>query len=165
MSRKKAIWLGVAGIFLFAGAIDAYRYLKPETGNKQEVQPQNTFPVSSAQELILVYNAYGGIYPGIVDFVNKEFFPASYPCNLCYQTFGTFTMKPEWRQFLDSLPLKITELHKDNFKRRYSPENMELPVIMVSDNTQVQVLVSAAEMNKIKSLPPLKELVKAKLKH
>lgn len=163
MSKKEKIWLGVAGVLIIAGAIDAFRYLKPEPAKKQEVQSPDSFPVASAQEMILVYNAYGGIYPGIVDFIHKEFFPASYPCNLCYQTFGTFSMKVEWRQFLDSLPLKITELHKDGFKRRYSPENMELPVILVSDSTQVQLLVSAAEMNKIKSLPLLTELVKAKL--
>ncbi len=163
MSTKRTIGLGVAGILLLAGAIDAYRYLKPEPTQKQEIQPQNTFPVASGQELILVYNAYGGIYPGLVDFIHKEFFPASYPCNLCYQTFGTFSMKAEWRQFLDSLPLKITELHKDGFKRRYSPENVQLPVILVRDSTQVQLLVSAAEMNKVKSLPELTVLVKSKL--
>lgn len=164
MTKKKTFWLGVAGIFLLAGAIDAFRYLKPEPANKQEVQPQNTFPVASGQEIILVYNAYGGIYPGLVDFIHKEFFPASYPCNLCYQTFGTFSMKAEWRLFLDSLPLKITELHKDGFKRRYSPENLQLPVILVGGSTQVQILVSAAEMNKVKSLPELTLLVKSKLK-
>lgn len=163
MSKKKKMWFGVAGIFILAGAIDAYRYLKPEPAKKQEIQPQNTFPVASAQELLLVYNAYGGIYPGIVDFIHKEFFPATYPCNLCYQTFGTFGMKPEWQQFLDGLPLQIQELHKDNFQRRFSPENLRLPVILVGDNSRVQVLVSADELNEIKSLPELKELVKTKL--
>ena len=58
-------------------------------------------------------------------------------------------MKVEWRQFLGSLPLKITELHKEGFKRRYLPENIGLLAILTNDSTHVQILVSAAEMNKL----------------
>ncbi len=93
MSTKKIVWISVAAILIIAAIIDGIRYLKPDVENKQKVQQQSSFPVSSAKEIILVYNAWGGIYPGVVDFVNKEFFPSSYPCNLCYQTFGTFGMK------------------------------------------------------------------------
>lgn len=158
------IWTGVVGLFFMAAIIDAVRYLKPDVEYKMQVLPQNTFPVSSANEIILVYNAWGGIYPGIVDFVHKEFFPKSYPCNLCYQTFGTFGMKEEWKQFLDSLPLKTTELHKDNFQRKYKPENLQLPVIMISNGRNVQILTSAEEINQCTSLQQIKELVKSKLK-
>lgn len=158
------IWTGVVGLFFMAAIIDAVRYLKPDVEYKMQVLPQNTFPVSSANEIILVYNAWGGIYPGIVDFVHKEFFPKSYPCNLCYQTFGTFGMKEEWKQFLDSLPLKKTELYKDNFQRKYKPENLQLPVIMISNGRNVQILTSAEEINQCTSLQQIKELVKSKLK-
>lgn len=90
---KKIIWLSVATIVLLLALADAVRYLKPDAEKKEIVQSAHTFPVSSANEIILVYNAWGGIYPGVVDFVHKEFFPKSYPCNLCYQTFGTLSMK------------------------------------------------------------------------
>ncbi len=142
MSAKKIVWISVAAILLIAAIIDGIRYLKPDVENKQKVQQQSSFPVSSAKEMILVYNAYGGIYPGIVDFMKKEVFPKSYPCNLCYLTFGTFSMKPEWKEFLESLPYKKTELHKDEFKRKYQPENLPLPVILISNGTNVEILVS-----------------------
>lgn len=74
MSAKKIVWISVAAILLIAAIIDGIRYLKPDVENKQKVQQQSSFPVSSAKEMILVYNAYGGIYPGIVDFVKKRFF-------------------------------------------------------------------------------------------
>lgn len=158
------IWTGVAGLFFILAIIDAVRYLKPDVEYKMQVLPQITFPVSSANEIILVYNAWGGIYPGLVDFVHKEFFPKSYPCNLCYQTFGTFGMKEEWKQFLDSLPFKKTELHKDEFKKKYQPEDLPLPAIMIGDRSSTELLVSAEEINRCKTLQQLKELVRTKLK-
>ena len=155
--------LSLSGVLSIAAILDGIRYLKPDAENKQKVQSQNTFPVSSAKEIILVYNAYGGIYPGIEDVIHKEFFPASYPCNLCYLTFGTFSMKEEWKHFLDSLSYKRKELHKDEFKRNYQPEDLPLPAIMVSDGTSTQLLVSAEEINKCKTLQQLKDLVRTKL--
>lgn len=165
MSKKRIIWLSVAGVLSIAAILDAIRYLKPHAENKQRVQSQNTFPVSSAKEMILVYNAYGGIYPGIEDVIHKELFPASYPCNLCYQTFGTFGMKEEWKQFLDSLPYKKKELHKDEFRRKYQPEDLPLPAILISDGKRVELLVCAQQINKQKSLQQIKELVSFNLKH
>ncbi len=164
MRKKKIIWLSVAAIVLLLALVDAVRYLKPDVEKKEIVQPANTFPVSSANEIILGYNAWGGIYPGLVDFINKEFFPASYPCNLCYQTFGTFSMKKEWKHYLEGLPYKKRELHKDNFQRLYKPENLALPVILVTDGSNVQVLASAEELNQQRSLEALIEVVNYKLR-
>lgn len=137
MRRKKLIWLSVVTVLLVPAILDAVRYLKPDEEQKQIIQPANTFAPKAATEIVLVYNAWSGIYPAVADFINKEFFPASYPCNLCYQTFGTFSMKEEWRLYLDSLPYKKTELHIDNFKRRYKPVNMELPVILLANENNV----------------------------
>ncbi|MFN2439770.1 MAG: hypothetical protein ABR503_11265 [Chitinophagaceae bacterium] len=164
MKRKKMIWLGLAVLLLVPAVLDAIRYLKPGAEKKQPIQQQNSFPVSTAVEIILVYNAWGGIYPGLVDFVHKEFFPKTYPCNLCYLTFGTFSMKEEWKQFIDSLPYKKTELHKENFQREYEPGNLQLPVILVNDGKQVQILLSAVELNQYTSLEELIVATKSKLK-
>ncbi len=164
MSKKKIILSGVAALLLVPALFDAIRYLKSDADRKQNVQAQNSFPVSSANEIILVYNAWGGIYPGLVDFVHKEFFPKSYPCNLCYQTFGTFSMKKEWKHYLEGLPYKKRELHKDNFQRLYKPENLALPVILVTDGSNVQVLASAEELNQQRSLEALIEVVNYKLR-
>lgn len=163
MSRKKIIWISVAIIFLIPAILDAVRYLKPHEESKQTVQPTNTFPSKAAEEFILVYNAWGGIYPGLVDFLHKELFPNTYPCNLCYQTFGTFRMKKDWRQFLDSLPYQKIELHKDDFKHQYKSGDLELPAILLSDGNMVQLLMSAAEINQYQSLATLKAAVIEKL--
>ncbi|WP_207497237.1 hypothetical protein [Aridibaculum aurantiacum] len=163
MKRNRIVWTSIAGVILVAAVADAVRYLQPEAKPKQQVLPAATFPVSSATEIILVYNAYGGIYPSIADFINKEFFPASYPCNLCYITFGTFAMKDDWKTFLDSTGLKKKEMHKDYFNRNYLPTDFALPAILVSDGQRTQVLVSAQEVNGYKTLEQLKQAVAAKL--
>jgi hypothetical protein len=72
-------------------------------------------------------------------------------------------MKPEWKEFLESLPYKKTELHKDDFKRSYLPESLPLPVILISNGTTVQILVSVEEINQCKTLQQLKELVQSKI--
>ena len=164
MSNKKIIWLSVAGILLVPAVMDAIRYLKPDAEKEQTIQPYGSFPMSNAYELILVYNAWGGLYPGLVDFLHKELFPKSYPCNLCYQTFSTFSMKEEWKRFLNSLPYQITELHKDNFHRQYKPKDMQLPVILLRQGNEVQVLLSAAKINQYHSLDKSIEGVREKLK-
>lgn len=163
LSKSKIIWLSIAGVLTVAAILDATRYARPEQENKSPVEQPTIFPVSSATEIVLVYNAYGGIYPGLIDFINKEFFPASYPCNLCYQTFGTFGMKDEWKEFLDSLPFKITELHKDSFRRKYTPENLQLPAILLSNGKKSTLLAGAKELNTCQSLADVKALVKKKL--
>ena len=163
MSKKKIIWLCVVGILTVAAIIDAVRYLKPDAENKIMVQPKGSLSISSCTEMVLVYNAWGGIYPGLVDFVHKEIFPKTYPCNLCYQTFGTFGMKDEWRRYIDSLPLKIIQLHKEEFKRMYSPEDLQLPVILIGDGRDVQVLLSAKEINEYKSVQQIIKATQIKL--
>ncbi len=163
MSTKKIIWLIVFCILIGAGVLDAIRYLKPAKQVKETVLPAKTFPVASAKKIILVYNAWGGIYPGIADIIHKEFFPSSYPCNLCFISFGTFGMKDAWKQFLDSLPHNRIELHKDQFKRNYQPENMPLPAILLSDGSKTDVLLSAAEINTFHTLKELIDATRDKL--
>lgn len=151
MNKGRAIRIGIAAVLLVPGILDGIRYLKPDTEEKQAILPAGSFPVSAATELILVYNAYGGYYPGLVDIVHKEFFPNSYPCNLCYQAFGTFGMRDEWKTYLDSLPLKVTKLYKDEFRRRYMAETMPLPLILTASENQTQVLLSAEKLNQLRS--------------
>lgn len=76
----------VAALLLVPALFDAIRYLKSDADRKQSVQAQNSFPVSSATEIILVYNAWGGIYPGLVDLSTKN-------CSLPL-TPATFAIQP-----------------------------------------------------------------------
>ncbi|MDQ6761541.1 MAG: hypothetical protein M3015_02810 [Bacteroidota bacterium] len=163
MSTKKIILITIFGALVIAGILDAIRYLKPAKDHPEIVLPAKAFSISAAKKIILVYNAWGGIYPGIADIIHKEFFPATYPCNLCFISFGTFGMKDEWKHFLDSLAYQKIELHKDRFKRNYQPEDMRLPAILLNDESKTEVLLSAAEINKLHTLTELINAVRNKL--
>ncbi|MDQ3192983.1 MAG: hypothetical protein M3Q58_15460 [Bacteroidota bacterium] len=65
------------------------------------------------KELIFIYNATSGTMNAVLDSLHKTFNPSTYPCELCALTFGTLSMKEEWKEFLDGLPVKKNFLHKD----------------------------------------------------
>jgi hypothetical protein len=163
MSNKIKVWLVVAGLLLVAAIADIVRYATPGPEQKTIVQDAGSFPVKEGTTFISVYNAYGGIFPGLADMVHKIVSPKTYPCNLCYQAFGNFGMKPVWKSFLDSLPFKKTALHIEQFKNQYQPADLPLPAILLSNENGTQLLVSAAELNQATSLEALIALVKSKL--
>lgn len=152
------------GILLLSAAVaDIIHYASPRPAATIKVQDARRFPAKAGDTLISVYNAYGGIYPGLADMAHKIFSPKTYPCNLCYQAFGNFGMKPGWKSFLDSLPFTITALHKEQFKKQYQPADLPLPAILLSNEDGTRILVSAAELNQPNSLEALISLVKTKL--
>ncbi len=160
-NKKKIIAYSIACILIVAAIADAIRYLQPTNKNKPQLETDR--PANSNQ-LIMVYNANGGVYPGIADVLRKEFFAKSYPCNLCYLAFGTFGMRPQWKQFIDSLPYAVTGIHKDSYKRNYVPANLPLPAILISDGNNSSLLVTAAEINAQANLAGLMKVVRSKLK-
>lgn len=162
MSKNK-IWLIILVVVLALAGIDAVRYLKPTPDHKKEILGKNSFSPDSARAIVLAYNAYGGIFPGLVDVIHKEIFPDSYPCNLCYLSFGTFSIKKEWKDFLDSLPYQKIELHKDQFRRQNNPQDFALPAILLKSKNQTEILVSAEEINRFDELDELMMAVRSKL--
>lgn len=71
------------------------------------------------QRLLFVYNADGGLLPGLKDMFHKILSPATYPCSLCAVTYGATSMLPEWREFIKTLPVPVEFLHRDEFIRDY----------------------------------------------
>lgn len=157
----KWIWR-ILGLGLLAAIVlDAIRYLKAEPATQIGLSPAG--PPAAIREIIPVYNANGGLLPGLADLVHKEFFTASYPCNLCYQTYGTFTMKEEWKAYLDGLPQKKTFLHKDDYRRLYAEDSLALPAILASDGSRTWVLIDAPTLNEVNSLQGLIQLLNQRL--
>lgn len=111
-------------------------------------------------KLIFVYNAEGGVFNQLADAAHKIFSPSTYACNLCAITHGNFGVNKEWRAFLETLPVEPEFLHADEFKRKYLPENAELPAIFERKNGGVVLLVDADTINKCRSVEDLKTHLK-----
>lgn len=115
----------------------------------------------SSLKLIFVFNANSGILNALGDLAHKIFRPSTYPCNLCAVTFGNLGMKLEWKKFVSSLDVDVEFLHKNEFKEKYKKDG-KFPSAYIKKN-DLQVFISQAEMNAVKNLHELMDLVKNKL--
>lgn len=115
------------------------------------------------KELIFVYNANSDKLSLAKDYVHKIVSPGTYKCNLCKITYGGLGMKKEWGEFLKTLKISFSFLHKDEFKKVYPDIKIKLPVVFVKQNGNLKMLVSASEINKKKNVKELKKLISEKL--
>ncbi|MCB2377159.1 hypothetical protein LGH70_06170 [Hymenobacter sp. BT635] len=114
-------------------------------------------------QLIFVYNADAGLLNGLLDLAHKMISPTTYPCSLCAITYGT-RMRPEWKSFIDSLPLESQFLHRDEFSAVYPWLAQErLPAVFLKDDfSELHSFITAEELNKA-DLAGLKHLVQQRL--
>lgn len=114
-------------------------------------------------ELLFVYNADSGLANGLLDMFHKIVSPKTYPCSLCGITYGTTSMRPEWKQFLQLLPVKTRFLHRDEFLAEF-PELREypLPAAFREANNEWQLFLSKPELDSL-DLPDLMQTITARL--
>ena len=114
--------------------------------------------------LILVYNADGGLLRAARDAVHKLVSPETYPCSLCALTYGAVSMRREWRRFLKKTGSPVLFLYRDELRADLDSRDIPLPAILVgSESTMPEVLVSAAELNALPDLGALITLIEARL--
>lgn len=111
------------------------------------------------KKLIFVYNAEDGFINVIMDSLRKIISPKTYPCKLCAITYNNFSMQEEWKNFLRTLPVKKEFLHKSEFIRSYpSLAHLKLPVVLIQDKN-IDVLISADDFLKINTITELKTII------
>ena len=116
------------------------------------------------QRLLFVYNADGGQLAGLKDLFHKILSPATYPCSLCAVTYGAASMRPEWRQFIQALPVPVEFLHRDEFVRDYPQwRTCSLPAAFAANERgDLTPFIQAAEIDTL-DLNGLMDLVQARL--
>ncbi|MFD3001520.1 hypothetical protein ACFS7Z_14210 [Pontibacter toksunensis] len=117
-----------------------------------------------SQKLQFVYNAKTGLFNKLTDFAHKAISPTTYNCNLCALTYGTFTMKQEWADYVKSLPLEVEFIYKDEWK--YSASHTDYPLVALQTGDKKTVVVlDAKQLNELKSLQELKLTINAALQN
>jgi hypothetical protein len=114
--------------------------------------------------LVFVYNADGGALNTLLDIGHKLVSPQTYSCNLCALTHSTFSMRGEWRRFVDELGLPVEFLHRDELAERYGLREARLPAIFLASRSGLKLYIAQEEINRCRSLDDLKRLVVRKLK-
>ena len=114
-------------------------------------------------ELIFIYNAKSGIVNEFLDFAHKIVSPSTYSCNLCALSYGNFTMKKKWSDYISSLPVRSTFTYKDKVSE-YGYDNIKLPSIIFQDKSKSKVILSSEEINKLKKIDQLINILSDRLK-
>lgn len=121
-------------------------------------------------KLIFVYNAdSGGALAGLKDTLHKTFRKSTYGCNLCQVTFGAFGMKKDWKNFVNNLDVpvefkkrdkfKFEFLHKDEFNEQFKVSNAKFPSAYLVEDNDLKLFISQEEMNSVKEIEELKNMV------
>jgi hypothetical protein len=114
--------------------------------------------------LFMVYNANGGILSALGDMVHKIVSPSTYPCSLCALTYGPFSMRREWRDYLSGLRHAKVFLYRDDLRSDPGMTGMALPAILWAPGPgEPKVLVSAEELDVLPDLAALIALVEERL--
>jgi hypothetical protein len=114
------------------------------------------------KKLLFVYNADSDLFSTVTDFAHKIISPTTYHCALCALTYGNFSMKREWKAFIETLSIELVFLHENEFLKAYST-NADLPAIFLQEDRQLQSLVTKEELEACSSLQDLKQLLLEKL--
>ena len=119
-------------------------------------------------ELILVYNADSGFFNTIKDALHKTIAPSTYQCNLCALTYGTITMKDEWKAFIENLGVPSEFLHRDDFLKKLESHphdvvDAEFPAIFLNKDGKISLLIAQNEINQCKTLKDLMDLITGNL--
>ncbi|NBC16051.1 MAG: hypothetical protein GVY18_01905 [Bacteroidetes bacterium] len=114
--------------------------------------------------LILVYNADAGLFNALTDTAHKLLSPQTYDCRLCALTYGAFSMRTAWKDFLDDLGLPLAFYHRDEFERGTGRSDVDLPAVLIEDEGTLSVLVPAAEIDACDDLDDLMAAVEAALR-
>jgi hypothetical protein len=116
------------------------------------------------RKIIFIYNAESGLINAVRDYFHKKRSPETYQCNLCMQTFGGISMKKEWKSYIKELEIDTEFLHRDEFEEKYNITDAKYPSAYLKKGTnELKLFVTQAEMDAVKSLDELKELINKKL--
>ena len=114
-------------------------------------------------ELIFIYNAKSGLVNEFLDFAHKIVSPSTYNCNLCAISYGNFSMKKKWSDYISSLPVRSTFTYKDKVSE-YGYDNITLPSIIFQDESKSKVIISSKEINKLNKIDQLINILSDRLK-
>ncbi|TFG03411.1 MAG: hypothetical protein EU542_02255 [Promethearchaeota archaeon] len=115
------------------------------------------------KKLVFIYNADSGAINLVKDFWKKVFRPSSYECNLCMQTFGAFSMKKDWKSFINNLKIDVEFLHRDEFESKYGITEANYPSAYLYENGQLRLIINDVQMNSVSSLDEMEALVLEKI--
>lgn len=113
--------------------------------------------------ILFIYNADGGIFNTVSDIAHKIFSPETYSCNLCAITYGNFSIRAEWKKYLETLEADFEFLHRDQLSGQYGNISIMLPAILLKNGDTYETLITADEINRCHCVDDLTVLITERL--
>jgi|GEM_PF-250997 len=118
-------------------------------------------PASTA--LVFVYNADAGVFNALGDLAHKMLSPETYSCNLCAITYAPLGMRKRWKRFLESLPVAVRFLHRNELPEQAAIAGAPLPAVFLDRGGFLAPWIGAEELNACENLDDLERLIRARL--
>ena len=118
--------------------------------------------------LIFVYNASSGVVSAVLDGLHKIVSPSTYDCNLCAITYGNFSENSVWKKFREESEAKMEFYHKDEFLKQFRSKwlpKFDFPVILSEENGELELFISADELNNLENASQLISAIKIRQSH
>lgn len=119
---------------------------QPEAYTQHTDNTQPTTQEEQGPKIYFIYNASGTL-GGELNYLYGKYFQDEH-CELCDITHGTFSAKPEWKEWVQTLSCEYHVLHTNEaeaMKVDYS--QFTLPVVLVDRGQGLEELVSKKEMH------------------
>ncbi|MDC6354572.1 MULTISPECIES: hypothetical protein [unclassified Robiginitalea] len=116
--------------------------------------------------LVFVYNADTGWRQAFWDTLHKYMRPDTYGCNLCKLTHGPIGPRESWRAFLQAVDRPVHFLHRDEYRELQAEKDLEavaLPAVLEVRSGHLRILLSARELNAVKRLEDLVDVLRERL--
>ena len=119
--------------------------------------------MSDGSTLVFVYNADSGRLNALLDIGHKILSPSTYSCNLCAVTHSAFSMRGEWKAFVEGLGLPVEFLHRDELEKKYGLSGAALPAVFLKTEGRFSPWLGSEEINRCGSLQELMRSIRDKL--
>ncbi|AHM58535.1 hypothetical protein D770_01305 [Flammeovirgaceae bacterium 311] len=114
------------------------------------------------KKILFVYNADSSLEHQVFDFLHKAVSPGTYQCSLCAITYGTFTIKKDWKDFIASLSMPVEFLYRNQFRRYYKGYQVKYPAVLLQEDEKLKELIGTKELEQLE-LEGLMKLLKERL--
>ena len=120
--------------------------------------------MSYGKTLLFVYNADGGVLPGMKDYSSKT--GASHgkdSCNLTAITYSPIGMKKDWKRFIRELGVPARFMNRNEFSSEVGTGLTTFPTILVQVGKDILQVASTDEINRCQCLEDLMSLVQQRI--
>ncbi|MBT8255477.1 MAG: GTPase [Bacteroidia bacterium] len=117
-------------------------------------------------KLLFVYNVNSGLLDRLLDNAHKIVSPATYDCNLCTITYGSFTEDALWKAFRMNSGVEMEFYHKDEFKKKFASKwlpKFSFPAVLIPTNGELELFIPSELLNEMSSSEELIETIKKHL--